>query len=226
MSVGFVCLFEIMLNVAASATYLVSLEWTYGFTLCHVNSYFMEVSPAVYTLILLALTIDRVVALRNPAAYKKAMARPGRHKCFVICYWILAAAACCPLLFAIESWPFPTRLSCQVMDHMSLIYGLLTGSVCYLLCWMGMIVAMLLIQRYITSEKKRERREMRGQQQQHNRFSTHTMLFLANRHILDELRNVMLVSAMLIMYLLMLAPYLVRVKVDQIMQARILYSLY
>jgi hypothetical protein len=98
---------------------------------------------------------------------------------------------------------------------MSLIFGLISGIVCYLLCWFSMIAALLFIQRYISSEKKKERKAMRGQQ---GKFSTHTAFFFANAHLWNELRNVMLVSALLILYLVFMTPYIVRVKVDQILQ--------
>lgn len=106
-------------------------------------------------------------------------------------------------------------ISFQPMHELSVFYGILTGIVCYLVCWLAMIVAMTLIQRYITSEKRKERKAMRGQQ---GKFSTHTAFFFANAHLWNELKNVMLISVLLIMYLLLLGPYIVRTKVDQITQ--------
>ena len=50
------------------------------------------------------------------------------------------------------------------------------------------------------------------------KFSTHTAFFFHNAHLWNELRNVMLVTALIIVYLVCMAPYVVRVKVDQIMQ--------
>ena len=50
------------------------------------------------------------------------------------------------------------------------------------------------------------------------KFSTHTAFFFHNAHLWNELRNVMLVTVLLIVYLVFMAPYVVRVKVDQIMQ--------
>ena len=52
----------------------------------------------------------------------------------------------------------------QVMDPYSMIYGVASGAALYLLPWLAVIVAMLFIQRYISSEKRKERRAMRGQQ--------------------------------------------------------------
>ena len=45
-----------------------------------------------------------------------------------------------------------------------MIYGVASGAALYLLPWLAVIVAMLFIQRYISSEKRKERRAMRGQQ--------------------------------------------------------------
>ncbi len=79
-----------------------------------------------------------------------------------------------------------------------------------------MLPAMLLIQRAITSEKRKERKALRGQN--NNRLSTHTAVFFAKAHLWAELRQVMAVTALLVAYSLCLAPYVVRVKVDQITQ--------
>ena len=77
-----------------------------------------QVGPAVFTLALLTLAVDRARALRDPGAYKKSLARAsGRHKCFAFAYWVVAAAAASPLFYIIENWPFPDRLSCQVESH-------------------------------------------------------------------------------------------------------------
>ena len=63
---------------------------------------------------LLTLAADRARAVRDPAAYKKALARAsGRHKCYVFAFWVVAAAAASPLFYLFKNWPFPDRLSCQ-----------------------------------------------------------------------------------------------------------------
>ena len=113
--------------------------------------------------------------MRDPAAYKKALARAsGRHKCYVFAFWVVAAAAASPLFYLFKNWPFPDRLSCQeshlpltknvteykwqeleifevtldsqVMDEYSMIYGVASGTALYLLPWLAIIVAMLFIQ--------------------------------------------------------------------------------
>merc|ERR1719414_2482472 len=101
------------------------------------------------------------------------------------------------------------------MDEYSMIYGVASGTALYLLPWLSIIVAMLFIQRYISSEKRKERRAMRGQQA---KFSTHTAFFFHNAHLWNELRNVLLVTVLLIVHLVFMSPYVVRVKVDQIVQ--------
>ena len=110
------------------------------------------------------------------------------------------------------------------MHEWSIFYGLATGSVFFLVCWAVMIVSMLLIQRFIASEKRKERKAMRGANgggfggHNHQRFSTNTAFFFANAHLWNELRNVMLVLCLLVVYLLFIGPYVVRTKYDQIKQ--------
>ncbi len=53
-----------------------------------------------------------------------------------------------------------------------------------------------------------------------NRLATQTRFFVANALLWAEVRNALLVAAVAASYLLLLAPYVVRVKVDQIMQVK------
>ena len=115
------------------------------------------------------------------------------------------------------------------MHSLSLLYGIISSLVCYVVWWFGMIVAMFMIQRFVSSEKKKERKQMRGQPPTNaggggRGFSTHTAFFFANAHLWNELKNVMLVSTLLIIYLVALAPYIIRTKVDQIAQVMIFSS--
>ena len=50
----------------------------------------------------------------------------------------------------------------------------------------------------------------------------HTAFFFHNAHLWNELRNVLLVTVLLIVHLVFMSPYVVRVKVDQIVQVQIL----
>ena len=43
-------------------------------------------------------------------------------------------------------------------------------------------------------------------------------MFFANAHLWNELRNVLIVALLILLYLVLLAPYIFRVKVDQIRQ--------
>ncbi|TRY77226.1 hypothetical protein TCAL_10565 [Tigriopus californicus] len=214
LNLGLICLLECLLNVMLSAVYLIFEPWNFGSVVCMLNSFFMEVLPVMYTFMLVNLCFDRALALRNPLQYKKSVLKARMIKCYLLFIWLLAILSASPVLInVLENWPFPVRYSCQPMHELTVFYGILTGIVCYLVAWLAMIVAMTLIQRYITSEKRKERKAMRGQQ---GKFSTHTAFFFANAHLWNELKNVMLISVLLIMYLVLMGPYVVRTKVDQI----------
>ena len=99
-------------------------------------------------------------------------------------------------------------------------FGLVTGILCYSISWLGMLIAIVLIHRLVAAEKRKERKELRGQQQLTHRLWADPQVFMMNYnpHLFNELRNVMLVSTLLVIYFVFIAPYLIRVKVDQIVQ--------
>ena len=110
---GVICIIE-CINIIFSVLYIMTQPWSFGQWPCNLNSYFMELVPMVYAIILLSIVIDRYIALRDPSKYKK---HPGlsRQKCFIVIYWILAMVAVSPIAAGlIASWPFPDRYSCQV----------------------------------------------------------------------------------------------------------------
>ncbi len=49
----------------------------------------------------------------------------------------------------------------QVLDNSSHLYAALTAGLCFLAPWTAMLVATLIIQRAVSAERKRERRENR-----------------------------------------------------------------
>jgi hypothetical protein len=103
-----------------------------------------------------------------------------------------------------------------------MLFGLITGGLCYVISWIGMIVAMVLIHRLVQEEKKRERKSMRGREQT-NKLAEPSLFMFAmhqNVHMWNEIRNVGLVAGLFVAYLLLMAPYIVRTKLDQIVQVK------
>ena len=132
-------------------------------------------------------------------------------------------------------------------------YGLAT-SILYIFALIGMLIAMLVIHRLIAEEKKKDRKAMRGQPNlkrfgnfqgsawslkylDGRNFLTHSRInwvyillignvFINAPHLWNELRNMMLISTLFILYLVLLGPYLVRGKVDQIRQVIFQFQLW
>ena len=134
---------------------------------------------------------------------------------------------------------------------LSMYYGLAT-SILYIFALIGMFIAMLVIHRLISEEKKRDRKAMRGEPnfKRFGKFQGMIINFQENflwltkiqcsfyfisriiiissgnvfinaPHLWNELRNMMLISTLFIVYLILLGPYLVRGKFDQIRQVKI-----
>ena len=126
---GVVCCIECLLNMTVSSIYLIthpkfsqdnglSLGWRFGWFACQLNSYFMELIPFIYTIVLLTLLIDRAFALKDPIQYNKNIS-VAKQRCYLLLYWLLSIVSILPIgMGLVESWPFPNRYSCQVWTCM------------------------------------------------------------------------------------------------------------
>jgi hypothetical protein len=112
----------------------------------------------------------------------------------------------------------------QVMDSRSRIYGSVTAGICYLLPWILIIVGLIYIRLLITAEKKKEKKEMRGTNGTQKLWADPGVFMLThNAPLANELKNLTLVMALLGLYLVLVIPYIVRIKVDQIVQVKSIY---
>ena len=126
LNIGSICWIECILNMIPSFIYLmfrlpddgdddgVTFGWQFGWIACRINSYLMELTPLIYTLMLITLLVDRAFALKDPGQYKKKI-NVARQRCYLVLYWLLAIVSVLPVAVdLIDSWPFPDRYSCQV----------------------------------------------------------------------------------------------------------------
>ena len=176
-----------------------------------------------YTLTLLFLMINRTRAIRqyvNTATkYKKIDGRIGRIKALLTSIWLICILTTSPLLVGLlESWPFPARYSCHVADEWAYIYGGATSIFPYVITWIGFLICSLLIYCATRVEKKREEIEKRGQLTVANKLATNTAIFIASNQMWHEMKNIILVSVLLIVYMLLLVPYIAFTKSNGIYQ--------
>ena len=106
------------------------------------------------------------------------------------------------------------------MEEIVLVYGSVTGSLCYLLSWIGIMLGLILIHRLFQAEKKKERKALRGREQT-NKLAEPALFMMAmhhNVHFWNEIKNTGIVLGLIVIYLFLMLPYVIRVKVDQILQ--------
>lgn len=229
MNVAIVCFLESLFNIGLSVTYLILHPWRFGSYACFVNSYLMELTPLMYSALLTTLLFDRVFAIKDPAKYKKFF-KLGCQRLSLVLYWFVALAIPIPLLAGlIESWPFPDRYSCQLMHEYSVYYGIATGTLLVLML-VAMVTAAVIINKVMSSERMKDRQILMSQQQRRFRGGppvhmgaangNNNRVFVNAPHLWNELRNLALVLALLVLYIIFLCPYLFRVKIDQIVQVR------
>ena len=102
---------------------------------------------------------------------------------------------------------------------LSLYYGLAT-SVVYVCLWLSFVGVWVFLHKMIVAEKRRDRKAMRG----HNvagaglLYNTNANKFTTSSHLQHEMRNVGMILVLVLIYLLLLCPYLITVKIDQSLQ--------
>ena len=73
---------------------------------------------------------------------------------------------------------------------------------------------------WFQAERKKERKALRGREQT-NRLAEPSLFMVAlnhNVHFWNEIKNAGIVVVLLVAYLFLMVPYVIRVKVDQIVQ--------
>ena len=101
---------------------------------------------------------------------------------------------------------------------LSLYYGLATSAV-YVCLWLSFVGVWVFLHKMIVAEKRRDRKAMRG----HNGgagllYNANANKFTTSSHLQHEMRNVGMILVLVLIYLLLLCPYLITVKIDQSLQ--------
>ena len=95
----------------------------------------------------------------------------------------------------------------------------LTGETVGLAEWI-IVFFVFFILRYMTSERKKEKKAARGA-----KITSHNEFFFVDRQKRNELRNVMIVTTLMVFYLIGMGPYIGKSKVDQIKRVRVIRTL-
>ena len=106
------------------------------------------------------------------------------------------------------------------MDEGARHYGVITGTLFHLACWLGILIVVVMIHRIFQAEKKKERKALRGREQT-NKLAEPALFMMAmhhNVHFWNEVKSTGIVLGLIVIYLFLMLPYVIRVKVDQILQ--------
>ena len=101
---------------------------------------------------------------------------------------------------------------------LSLYYGLAT-SVVYVCLWVSFVGVWVFLHKMIVAEKRRDRKAMRGNGGAAGLlYNANANKFTTSSHLQHEMRNVGMILVLVLIYLLLLCPYLITVKIDQALQ--------
>ena len=240
LQLGVCGLVESVLNIGLSTGYLLTQPWRLGRIVCQCNAFLMEVLPMVYTLSLMILVINRTMALRQHLStatkYRKIDGKIGRMKIVITLVWLLSVLLSSPVLVGIvEPWPFPARYSCHPAHPWAPLYGLVSAGSGFLLPWLALLLCSAVIFRTVKvsqevqkislsssssfqKEKKREEIDKRGQIGPANKLATNTAMLMASNQMWHEMKNIVLISSLMILYIVLLGPYIILIKSNHIYQ--------
>ena len=88
------------------------------------------------------------------------------------------------------------------MNELTRLYGGITGGICYLMSWIGILVTMALIHRIFQAEKKKERKSLRGREQT-NKLAEPALFMMAmnqNVHLWNEMKHALLVLGKILLH--------------------------
>ena len=88
------------------------------------------------------------------------------------------------------------------MNELTRLYGGITGGLCYLMSWIGILVTMALIHRIFQAEKKKERKSLRGREQT-NKLAEPALFMMAmnqNVHLWNEMKHALLVLGKILLH--------------------------
>lgn len=113
------------------------------------------------------------------------------------------------------------------MDEIATLYGAITCSLGYVSTWICLVIFAVMVHRIFQAERKKERKAQRGREQTNKLAEPALFMYAMNQnvHFWNEMKNTAIVVLLLIAYLLLLVPYIIRVKIDQIAQVRY-FSIY
>ena len=79
-----------------------------------------------------------------------------------------------------------------------------------------------MLHRIFQAERKKERKAQRGREQTNKLAEPALFMYAMNQnvHFWNEIKNAAIVIMLIVAYLLLMVPYIIRVKVDQIIQVK------
>lgn len=136
--------------------YTATDEWDYGSFMCKVLAHFVMTTAVAMCLGILAMNVDRVIAISKPARYG-ARVNSGKTALLIILTWLTAILFPLPLsLGVVLTEPYQNRYICSIAGGSSLNYLLSLYSICFALPAVVNILIFVYIGKETLSEKEAE----------------------------------------------------------------------
>ena len=202
-------LLDCIINMPMILGATITEEWDYGDFVCHLNACFMQLVGISTLFSLMLMSLDRLVAVKNPSKYSRRMT-VTRANLFIIYSWLHSACLSIPLMLRLDPLPvraFTTKYLCSLDHNASVVYIAMSSLLGYLLPALLIIVFYIVIIKIGIQEKIRERKLSNPQ--------AYVDSMMEESPIWSEVGSAKFVGVLLVVWIIFQGPYQLLSTIEQ-----------
>ena len=147
-------LLDCIINIPLILGSVITAKWDYGSLTCQMNSAFLQLTNIATIVALLAITFERLLAVRSPTTTTHKRLSSVKTGLLVGYIWVHSITLCIPLFIGVvSSAAFPSRYLCSITQGAPLLYVCVLSLLGYLIPF-TLIVAFYIFIIYVCVKEK------------------------------------------------------------------------
>ena len=201
-------LLDCIVNMPLILGSVVTSKWDYGDLVCQLNSAFLQLTNIATIVALLAMTFERLLAVRSPTTTTRRRLSSVKTILLIVYIWVHSIALCIPLFTsAVSSDAFPVRYLCSISQGAPLLYICVLSIFGYLIPFTLIVVFYIFIVYMCCKEKFTEKCQMKDEPE--------IRVALQDCCLCAEIDMSKYVGVLFIFWCVLCGPYLVLGSVEQ-----------
>lgn len=201
-------LFDCIVNMPLILGSVITSKWDYSNVICQVNSAFLQLTNIATIVALLAITFERLLAVRSPTTTTRRRLSSIKTALLIGYVWVHSIALCTPLFIgAVSSTAFPARYLCSIAQGAPLLYVCFLSIFGYFIPFTLIIVFYMFIIYVCFKEKLNEKCQMANKPEMR--------LALQDCCLYAEIDMSKYVGVLFIFWCILCGPYLVLSSMEQ-----------